>query len=453
MQGGRHRRLAGLIVGFGLIHGSLCIAQTSADSDAGPAAWLPRLLGAQVTVIDQHLRPFHAPYSGPQSLRSDGDTESSQTYGVYLGSRLTDHLQAYLDVEMARGAGISKATGLGGITNGDIIRQGTADLGKGPYLARGFLRYLIPLGAAGATEEKTRAMDQLPGREPAVRIEIKAGRFALSDDFDVNRYADSTRTQFLNWGLFNNTAWDFAANTRGYTNGLFVGWVHPGWTLRAGSFQMPTQANGNVFDDDIRRARGDNLELTLNPGSAIVRLLAWRNEARMGRYEDAVALARLQSTRPDIEADDRPGRTKYGFGLNAEKPLADDGETGVFARLGWSDGRNESFAFTEVDRHASACVQIAGRSWGRADDRLGIALLWHGLSEAHRNYLAAGGAGFLLGDGHLRYGPEEISEVYYRAALPWGFHIGPDLQLIRHPGDNRDRGPATVLGLRVDARY
>lgn len=433
----------------------LCVLSTSAATaqDSGSGRWTPQVLGTQVTLIGQYLAPFHSPYAGANSLVSHGDAQVSHTYGLYLGQRLGERLQAYVDLEMARGAGVGHTVGLGGITNGDVIRQGTSDLGQGPYVARAFLRYTLPLGRA--LDSAARAMDQLAGPLPADRIELQAGRFALTDLLDVNRYANSTRSQFMNWGLMNNTAWDYAADTRGYTDAVALALVHPSWTLRLVSAQMPRQANGNVFDPDVARARGDNVELTMSPWreGSIVRVLAFTNEARMGSYSEALALARRTGTAPDIVGDDRPGRRKSGVGLDIEQPLADSGETGAFARFGWNDGRTESFVFTEVDRHASVGAQVDAGHWGRDTDRVGIAAVWHGLSPAHRAYLAAGGRGFLLGDGALRYGPERIAEGYYRLQLGADLQLTPDIQLISNPGYNRDRGPAQVLSLRLHAAY
>jgi len=425
----------------------------AAAVNAQSPPWIPRITGGQVTVIGQHLFPFTAPYSGSKSLLDSGDTKTTATYGVYLGSRVSSVLQLYLDLEMARGAGVSNATGLAGVTNGDVIRQGTANLSKGPYVARALVRLRIPLGPARDTVG--RDIDQLAGVEPAVRLEIEAGKLAASDAFDLNRYANSTRTEFLDWGLFQNSAWDFAADTRGYTWGAVIAWVHPRWTARLGSFLMPTMANGNTFDTSYPRARGDNVELSVQPDASgtVLRFLAYENHARMGSYAEALAHARAVDSVPDIVADDRPGRTKVGLGVNVERPLADSGETGAFLRLGWSDGRNEDFAFTEVDRHASIGVQVAGGHWHRAADRFAVAYLLHGLSPDHRAYLAAGGSGFLLGDGRLRYGPEGILEAYYRAQLGAYVEVSPDAQWIHNPGYNRDRGPAAVVSLRLNLRY
>jgi len=435
---------------------ALCLLPMAAlaepDSTTLPS-WFPQLLGGQATFIGQHLFPFESPYAGKNSLQPDGDYGLTETYGIYFGSQVTKHLQAYLDVEMARGHGVSGATGLGGITNGDVIRQGTADLGKGPYVARGYLRYLIPLSSD--TQAKDKGMDQLAGDEASRRIDIKAGKFAVTDDFDLNRYADSTRTQFLNWGLFNNTAWDFAADTRGYTKGVMIGYFAPNWALRIGTYQMPTQANGNIFDPALSEARGDNAELTLQPAAlgTVFRLLAYQNHARMGIYHDAIVAAQGTGQPPNIVADDQPGRRKRGFGINLEQPLADDGETGLFARAGWNDGHTESFAFTEVDGHLSAGVQVSGVHWRRGDDRFGVAYVQHLLSADHRSYLALGGNGFLLGDGRLDYGHEQIVEAYYRIQLGKYVQVSPDAQFIENPGYNRDRGPATVISLRLRAAF
>lgn len=410
----------------------------------------PRLLGAQFTAIGQRLAPFRSPYQGPNSLVPSGDDGLTHTYGVYFGWRVSGSLESYLDVEMARGSGISRAVGLAGPTNGDVIRQGTADLSQGPFIARLFVRYSVAFGAESVSVD--RAQDQLPGWVRVQRLEVAAGKVAASDFFDLSRYANGTRLQFLNWGLFQNTAWDFAADTRGFTYGVAAAWITPRWTLRVGTFLMPTQANGNVFDFDWPRARGDNVELTLTPpGGTVIRLLGYENHARMGNYRAAIAAA--AGGTPDVAADDRPARRKYGFGLNLEQPLVDSGETGLFARAGWNDGSNESFAFTEVETHVSAGAQIAGTHWSRPRDRLSAALLVHGLLAPHRDYLAAGGKGFLLGDGQLNYGSERIVEAFYRAQFGAFIEVTPDVQMIWNPGYNRDRGPATVLSLRLNARY
>lgn len=438
----------------------LARAVAAADEPAVPAAdshW-PALVGAQYTYVLQRQDSLQSPYSGPLSLLPTANTEPSHTIGFYAGWALTDWAQYYVDAEKFMGAGVSHATGLGGLTNGDVVREGTNDLRKRFYIARNYVRLMLPL-AAGTTRVE-RAQDQVAGFEAVTRLELKVGLMAANDDFDKNRYAGSTRVQFMNWALWNNTAWDFAANTRGYTDGFVLAYFSAAWTLRFGEYLMPKFANGQPLEPSWVRAHGDNVELTLAPSSAgtVLRLLAYQNKAHLGDYEQALAHRAGNAAPPDLIATERYGRKKTGFGLNAEQPLADDGETGLFMRLGWNDGRTESYAFTEVDRLASAGGEVSGAHWGRAGDRLGLAFAIHGLSAPHRRYLAAGGAGFLLDDGRLTYADEQILECFYRLQLPsfatrLRLQLTPDLQFIRNPGFNRDRGPVSFIGLRFHVEY
>lgn len=422
-----------------------------APAEAPAVDRAPRLLGWQATGIAQATPGMRARYSGPNSFTDSSDIAASQTVGLYGGWAPTDWLESYLDVEFFRGAGISRVVGLGALTNGDVLRQGSGlDLGKGPYIARLYARGTIPLSAGRFDADP--GQGSAPRHVPTHRLEIIAGRLALSDQLDINRYANSTRSQFMNWGLWNNTAWDFAANTRGYSNGIVLALITPRWAVRAASFQMPTQANGNTLDGDLANARGDNLEFTWMPHGplgTVVRLLGYHNLGRMGNYRDVTAAAAGTGTPPDITSQDLIGSSRWGAGLNVEVPLAWAGQTGLFARAGWSDGATESFAFTEVDRHLSVGVQLAGEHWGRNDDQAGIGTVVHGLSAPHRDYLAAGGLGFLLGDGALDYGVEWATEFYYRVQLGRWVQLSPDLQFIVHPGYNQARGPAVVGGVRV----
>ena len=435
-----------------------CLRVAAADEPAADSRW-PQLLGAQYTYILQGQSPLHSPYAGPLSLDPRGDVQATHTIGFYSGWAPLRGVELYLDAEKFMGAGVSGATGLAGLTNGDVVREGAASLKKEFYIARLFARFVYPLG--GDLSPVERVQDQLPGQSFTRRLELKAGRLAANDDFDRNRYASSPRTQFLNWSLWDNTAWDFAADTRGYTDGAVLGWFERSWTLRFGLYRMPFVANGQTLET-LSRAQSANLELTLapRPEGPIVRLLAYRNRGRMGDYREALERARLLGMVPSVAADDRDGRHKSGFGINAELPLADGGDTGLFARLGADDGATESFVFTEVDRHLSAGGQLAGVRWGRPADVLGAALALHGIVGVHREYLAAGGVGFVLGDGRLNYAPEQILEAYYRLQL-WDtvgplrvrVQLSPDLQYVRNPAYNADRGPVWFYGLRLHVEY
>jgi high affinity Mn2+ porin len=446
----------------GIVHAD---ADAGSDADAAsgaapPAAashW-PELLGAQYTGVLQHQSSLNAPYSGPLSLEPGGDTQPSETFGFYVGWSLTNWAQYYFDTEKFMGAGVSHATGLGALTNGDVVREGANNLPKRFYVARNYLRLMLPL--APGTTRVERSQDQVAGTEATTRLELKAGLMAVNDDFDRNRYAGSTRTQFMNWSLWNNTAWDYAANTRGYTDGYVLGFVSPLWALRFGEYLMPKFANGQPLEPSWVKAHEEDLELTLSPWAAgtVLRVLAYQNKAHMGDYEEALAIAAQTGRPPDLIATEVYGRRKTGFGANLEQPLADGGDTGLFARVGWNDGRTESYVFTEVDRLVSVGGELSGAHWARAGDRLGLAIAVNGQSAPHREYLAAGGAGFLLDDGRLNYATERIIECFYRLQLPefssrLRWQLSPDLQFIRNPGFNHDRGPVSFIGLRLHLEY
>ncbi len=434
-------------------------AEQALSGDPTPDSHWPLLVGAQYTFVDQKQTALTSPYQGKLSLIPDGDRQVSNTLGFYGGWAPLSWLQLYLDTEKFMGAAVSNATGVGNLTNGDVVHAGSGGLKKQFYIARSYVRLMLPLGTRLARAE--RGQDQIPGTEAATRIELKAGRLAINDDLDKNRYANATRTQFMNASLWQNTAWDFAANTRGFSDGMILSYISPAWALRYAIFQMPTQANGQELAT-LRRARGENLELTLSPERipTIVRLLMFRNIADMGDYREATAAAAGTGAVPSISSTRREGRHKYGFGLNAEQPLADGGDTGLFMRIGWNDAATEDFAFTEVDRDVSFGGQLSGAHWRRGDDRLGVGLSASGLSDAHRDYLAAGGSGFTLGDGRLNYAHEQILELYYRAQWSWTvftapirLQVSPDFQYMQNPGFNRDRGPVRFYAVRLHLEY
>ena len=447
MSCSRTTRLPALLLGAAVLMAASVSAR--ADATRTPPLFVPQLLDAQATDIGQDLSPLRSPYAGPLSLRAGGDKAVTRTFGVYLGVRLPVHLAFYLDTELFRGRGLNGGGGLGGYVNGDAVRAGSGGR-QIPYIARAYLDWNLPLAAA--TTPATAAQDQLPGAVADARIELKLGRLSIADDFDRNRYANDTRHQFMNWDFINAAAYDYAADTRGYSDGFVAAWVRPRWTLRYGLYQMPLRANGQALEGPLGRARSEQVQLSLRPFAAdgfTLRLLAYRNIARMGRYAQALAIAAATGSTLDIVADDRNGRRKHGWVLNAELPLADGGASGLFARLAWNDGATESFAYTEADRALSVGAQLSGVHWRRAQDRIGVALGLDGLSAPHRAYLAAGGCGFMLCDGALDYGRERVIEAYYRLQLGRFLQISPDLQWIANPGYNRARGPARVAGLRL----
>jgi high affinity Mn2+ porin len=125
----------------------------------------------------------------------------------------------------------------------------------------------------------------------------------------------------------------------------------------------------------------------------------------------------------------------------------------VFARFGWNEGQHESFAYTEVDQTVEVGGDLRGSFWKRKQDKVGVALVSNAISKVHQEYLALGGKGFLLGDGALNYGREQIVEGYYNLHVWRGIFTGPDLQHITNPGYNRDRGPVLVPGARLHLEF
>ena len=418
-------------------------------------------IAGEVTGILQHVFAFPSPYSGPNSLRSRNETELSHTYTLYLGARLAPRFEVYLNPEMALGNGISSGEGLAGYTDGDLIGQ--PSLPHEPYIARFFVRWRVPLQRSGAprqTQTVQPATNLIGGGLPASRLVITAGKFAISDHFDVNGYANNARIQFLNNAFINDLAYDKAADTRGYNLGLMANWINPRFALRLGSIAMPTSAGGPDLAYNAENAHGEQVELEVHPsilrGPAvsplIVRLLAYRNTGAMGRYRDALE-ASMPGTAPDVTTVRRRGAVKYGFGLNVEQALADGGATGIFGRAGWNDGSTESFSYAEADRFISLGAQVSGARWKRPNDILGLAAAQSGLAGAHKAYLAAGGLGLSLGDGRLNYGSEQISEGYYAHPISKALSLTLDYQLIDHPGYNRDRGPVSLISIRTHLAF
>ncbi|MGO9531546.1 MAG: carbohydrate porin [Syntrophobacteraceae bacterium] len=424
-----------------------------------------QLLGLQYNGVYQVVPPFRRPYSGPLSF-GNKDTDYTETGGIYLGAQLTPRLQLYVDTEIFKGDGLSYGTGQSGFPNGDVVRAGSSNLPKEPYVARLYFRYICPLSSE--TEKVERCMDQLPGEQPVSRWEFKFGKLALTDDFDQNRYANNNRQQFMNYDFLYNLAWDYASDTRGYSYEALVALYEPKWRLAFAVAMEPNTQNGANYDwfnngTDILRELGYNLEFDLKPNDrgTVLRFLTYFNTGRMGNFEDAILLGQATHTTPNILLVEGLGGNQYGGAFNFEQPLANDGETGIFGRLGWRSGSNEDWSYVECNWNASLGVQVSGANWQRPADRVGVAYGVEGLSGSHAAYLAAGGIGMLLGDGALNYGYEQVLEVYY--SIPvfrcpiYGhdavFTITPDFQFIQNPGYNSDRGPCEVYGLRARLVY
>ena len=417
-------------------------------------------LSGQANIITQWHQAFRSPYQGPNSLSPEAQDASSRVLTLLAGVRVSDTTEFLLDVQETGGHGIGEALGLAGFTNLDVVRNPT--LSKAPYVARFMWHQIIPLSRERVSAERTPL--SLFSRLPARRLEIRFGKFSLVDFFDVNTYGSDSNLQFMNWALDNNGAYDYAADTRGYTYAAMVEYDDRHWAVRFAEALMPKVANGINLDADLARARSENVEFELHHSflprrESIVRLLGYANHANMGVYRVAVADFLAGETpcaagavcRPEITDHPLQTATKYGFGVNIEQPLTD--WLGVFARWGWNEGQHESYAYTEVDETEQVGAGAQGTKWKRKLDRAGLAFISNGISRDHQQYLALGGLGFLLGDGNLNYGRENIVEAYYTLHLWRGIFTSLDAQHIDNPGYNRDRGPVFAPAARLHVEF
>jgi high affinity Mn2+ porin len=406
-------------------------------------------VSGQANIIRQQHGTFYAKYSGANSLQPGKEHATSRILTLYTGFRITKRLEFLADVETAGGGGLSGALGIAGFPNVDVVRNPT--LGQAPYMSRMMLHYTIPL--TGETTDATRNPLSLAPTVPVRRLELRLGKLSTVDFFDLNSAGSDSHLQFMNWALVNNGPYDYAADTRGYTYGLVAELYSKSWAARFGEMLMPTVANGIDLDWNIARARGENFEFEYHPSllpkrASIVRALAFVNHANMGSYRDAInGYLSGRDVVPDITLYRRQGTVKYGFGLNAEQELSHLWR--AFGRLGWNEGANESYAYTEIDRSAQVGTDFQGLPWHRPQDKIGTAFVANGISGDHRRYLALGGYGFIIGDGGLNYGLEKIFETYYTAHLWRGISFALDYQHVTNPGYNRDRGPASVVGFRI----
>ena len=414
-------------------------------------------LSGQANFIFQTHPPFHAAYSGKNSMDPNYEKATSRVLTLYTGIRLNGTTELLVDIEDAAGAGLSNAVGLAGITNLDVVRipgQGSP-LSTAPYLARGMIHKVFALSEDRVENERSAfsLFDELPRR----RLEIRFGKFSLADFFDQNSVGSDTHFQFSNWTIDQNGTYEYAAATRGYTVGALVDYEDRNWGFRFGEVLMPKVANGIDLVWKFWQAHAENFQYELRRGflpkkPGAVRLLAYTNYANMGIYDEAIAQFE-DGLLPHPDITNHPWRMtrKYGFGVNLEQSLSQN--LTAFGRFGWNNDKTESFAFTEVGQTFAGGLGARGALWHRRHDRAGLAFVTNAISKDHQIYLADGGYGFLLGDGALHYGRENILETYYTAHIWRGIYVAPGLQYIVNPGYNRDRGPVLVPSFRLHLEF
>ena len=400
----------------------------------------------QSTVAIQAHPAFDAAYSGKNSMRTDAESATSIVTDLFAGVRPWRGGELYFQPELSGGTGLSLTVGVAAFPSGEVYRVGNPKPAVLP--ARLFFRQTFGLGGGSVSLES--GPNQLAGARDRDALVISIGKVATTDFVDNVPYSNDPHTRFMSWGLWASGAYDYPADTRGYTWGaaadLSVDW----WSLRGGIFLEPQYANLMPMEFRIDKARGLVAELegrfAIGGRKGAARVLVFLNDARMGSYRLA-----LENPNPDITASRAFGRTKHGFAASANLEIGPG--AGAFIRGSWNDGQNETWAFTEIDRSLAFGAIQSGERWRRPEDEAGVAMVISGLSNLHRRYLAAGGYGFIIGDGRLRYGPEILGEVYYRAALSREISASAHYQPVINPAMNRDRGPIHVFTALVHVAF
>jgi high affinity Mn2+ porin len=454
--------------GFGLpnvnVDPRISLARIGLNYHFGDVPWNPALtpakallpesdiwnVHAQTTLLPQGYGPIHSPYAGPNSLPGNGQTQATWTATAFLGVRLWEGGEFYFNPELAQGFGLNGTLGVAGFPNGEAQKAGA------PFPRIRPQRYYIKqtFGLGGEQEDVDDGPNQLPGKKDIDRVTVVVGRFAMGDFFDNNSYAHDPRADFMNWAIWESAAWDFPADLPGFTRGAVVELNRKDWAIRGALVEVPSQPNSDILQFKSGGAVVEFEErhnIFGQPGK--LRIGAFGNQGVTGNYRQALAIEALNPAQDinDVMASIRHVNPKYGVYANLEQQLVQG--VGLFARASWNDGSNEILSFTDIDRSVSGGLSIKGSFWGRPDDTVGIGGAVNGLSAAHRDFLAAGGIGLIIGDGRLTYSPERIFETYYAYSVRKGITITADYQLITNPAYNADRGPVSIFAGRLHGEF
>ena len=403
----------------------------------------------QATYVEQNSSDFHAPYRGPNSL-SPREGRETTDMTLFAGARLWANAEIWVNPEMDQGFGLDNTLGVAGFPSGEAYKVGS----NAPYfrLPRAFVRQTINFGEAAEAVESS--ANQFAGYRSADRLVVTVGKFSVVDIFDTNAYAHDPRADFLNWSVIDAGTFDYAADAWGYTVGAALEWYTGRWTVRGGVFDLSDVPNSPHLDPGAHEFQ-IALELERRqqilglPGRVLI--TAFDSRGRMGLLDDAVRLAQTTGSPVDISAV-RRYRGRLGVSLGVEQQVSRD--IGVFARIGKAAGNVESYEFTDIDRTISIGASAKGSAWSRPGDTLALAVARNGISAARERYLNAGGLGILVGDGQLPHpGAEQILETYYDLT-PWQWlHVTADYQWVKNPAYNTDRGPVSIVGVRVHVQW
>ena len=407
---------------------------------------------AQTTIIGQSVVQFPAAYSGPNSLDQFGETRDTFSVTGFFGFK--DPLEGtefYYNPEPFQGFGLSQTHGLAGFSNIEAQKAGY----DFPHYntARLFLRHVFGLG--GEQEDLEDGPNQVAEKVDVSRVTFTFGKVAVGDFFDNNNYSHDGRTSFMNWALVDAGAFDYSADQQGYTYGAVLELNQKAWAARVGYFLVPDVSNGENFDTRIGRRGQSIVEVQHNYSlfgkDGVVRVLAFENQFNAGSFNATLAnpAAVNPDGTPDITAT-RQTRSQYGFVGNVE--LAATKDLGLFARGAWWNGQSE-ILYTDIDSSFSIGAVLKGTSWGRPQDKIGLADAVNGLSSSYQRYLSLGGLGVNIGDGALSYAPEEIVEAYYQIGINDITALTFDYQFVANPGYNTARGPVSIGSARLHVAF
>src|SRR5512133_3270093 len=426
----------------------------------------------QVTHISSWKAPFSARYTNlngsSNSLSTESEHSFTATATLYAGVALWHGAELYCVPEVISLRALSELKGLGGaVQNFELQKSGS--MAPTPYNSRLYLRQTIALG--GSPVEKTSDPLQLSHVTSSRRLVFTVGKFSVLDLFDKNAYSGDLRRQFFNMAFLAHSAFDFAADARGYAWGGAIEYIHDDWAIRFARVTPPKHPNQLEIDYRLHRYFGDQMELELNhhwfgrPGA--IRLLGYRNREVMGRFEDALTeyardnrhnaascasfnYGSSNAVAPDLCWARRPN-VKVGVGISLEQSVTRD--LGLFFRGMYADGKTEVYSYVSSDRSLSFGAVTRGTPWRRAGDLLGVGCAVSWLSRSHADYLRAGGIDGFIGDGYLTLGTERVLELFYSLNLYGPTWLSADLQHIHNPAYNIDRGPVTILGGRFHAEF
>ncbi|MBV9628700.1 MAG: carbohydrate porin [Xanthobacteraceae bacterium] len=435
------------------------VAEAKPGSDAASWFALPDdrfNVHGQTTFAWLTYPAMRSPYMGPNSLPGSGQGRETFDATLYAGVRLWQGAELWVNPELDQGFGFANTHGVAGFPSGESFKLGFSY----PYarIERFFLRQTINLG--GEVGKLDADINQFANTLTANRLVLTVGQIFVTDIFDTNKYANSSKTDFMNWSLMNAGTFDFAGNAWEATYGAVAEWYQGFWTLRGGIFDLSATPEGGIsptaigldstFDQfQMVGEIEERHELWGQPGK--FKITGFVSRGRAGAFAAAVDLAQLTGQPADITAV-RTYTSRPGVSVNLEQQISDT--VGIFARAGWADGNIEPWDFTDIDRTVSGGVSLNGKSWGRAGDTIGIAGAVNGISPIHQQFLNLGGLGILIGDGQLpNPGLEQIFETYYSYALTPASHLSFDYQFINNPAYNTQRGPVNVFGMRLHAQF